>query len=84
MNAYEVAQKALREFTALGKTPADGITGLIKTEEGWTVLLEAVERKAIPDAQDVLGLYELRLDDKGTLLGFDRKKLRKRSDTKEE
>jgi hypothetical protein len=84
MNANEVAEKARQEFVRLGKKPADGVTGLSKTEEGWSVLLEALERKAIPDTMDVLGLYELHLDNEGNLLGLDRKKLRKRGETNEE
>jgi len=84
MNANEVVKKAQEEFVRLGKTAANGVTSLTKTEEGWTVLLEALERKAIPDTMDVLGLYELHLDDGGNLVGFDRKKLRKRGETKEE
>jgi len=84
MNANQVVEKARKEFIGLGKKPADGITGLSKTKEGWAILLEALERKAIPDTMDVLGLYELRLDDEGHLLGLDRKKLRKRGETKEE
>jgi len=84
MNANEIIKKAQEEFARLGKTPANGVTGLTKAEEGWVVLLEAVERKAIPDAMDVLGLYELRLDNEGNLLGLDRKRLRKRGETKEE
>ena len=84
MNANEVVEKAQQEFFRLGKKPADGVTGLSKTEEGWAVLLEALERKAIPDTMDVLGLYELHLDNEGNLLGLDRKKLRKRGETNEE
>jgi hypothetical protein len=84
MNVNEVLKKAREEFVGLGKTPADGITGLSKTEEGWKILLEALERKAIPDTMDILGLYELRLDNEGNLLGLDRKKLRKRGETTEE
>ena len=84
MNANQVVEKARKEFIGLGKKPADGITGLSKTKEGWTILLEALERKAIPDTMDVLGLYELRMDEEGHLLGLDRKKLRKRGETKEE
>jgi hypothetical protein len=84
MNANEVVEKAQREFVRLGKTPADGVTGLSKTEEGWAVLLEALERKAIPDTMDILGLYELHLDNEGNLLDLARKKLRKRGETNEE
>ena len=84
MNANEIVVRAQEEFDRLGKTPATGVTSLAKTEEGWTVMLEALERRAIPDTMDVLGLYELCLDDGGNLIGFDRKKLRKRGETKEE
>ena len=84
MNASEVLERAREEFVKLGKKPADGVTGLSKTDGGWAVSLEALERKAIPDTMDVLGLYELRLDDEGNLLGLARKKLRKRGETHEE
>jgi hypothetical protein len=84
MNANDVVRRAQEEFIRLGKKRANGVTGLSKTEEGWKVLLEALERKAIPDSMDVLGLYELRFDNEGNLLGFDRKKLRKRAETKED
>jgi hypothetical protein len=33
---------------------------------------------------DVLGLYEVRLDNEGNLLGFERKRLRKRGETEQE
>ena len=84
MNANQIIEKAREEFVRLGKEPADGVTGLSKTEAGWSILMEALERKAIPDTMDVLGLYELHLDDEGNLLGMDRKRLRKRGDTTED
>ena len=84
MNADEIIKKAQEDFARLSKIPVDGVVGLSKTDEGWVVSLEALERRAIPDTMDVLGLYEVRLDNEGNLLGFDRKKLRKRGETKEE
>ena len=84
MNADEIIKKAQEDFARLSKISIDGVIGLSKTEEGWVVLLEALERRAIPDTMDVLGMYEVRLDSEGNLLGFDRKKLRKRGETKEE
>jgi hypothetical protein len=83
MNADEIIKKAQEEFARLSKIPVDGVTGLSKSEEGWIVSLEGLERRAIPDTMDVLGLYEVRLDNDGNLLGFDRKKLRKRGETEE-
>jgi len=84
MNADEIIKKAEEDFARLSKIPVDGVTGLAKTEEGWVVSLEALERRAIPDTMDVLGLYEVRLDNEGNLLGFNRRKLRKRGETEEE
>jgi hypothetical protein len=84
MNANQVIEKARKEFIGLGKKPTDGITSLLKTQEGWSIQMESLERKAIPDTMDVLGLYELRVDEEGRLLGLDRKKLRKRGETKED
>jgi hypothetical protein len=84
MNADEIIKKAQEDFARLSKIPVDGVTGLSKSEEGWVVSLEGLERRAIPDTMDVLGLYEVHLDNEGNLLGFDRKKLRKRGETEEE
>ena len=83
LNTNELVKKAQEEFESLNKLPVNAVIGLAKREEGWVVSLEAVERKAIPDTMDVLGLYEVRLDNKGTLLGFERTKLRKRGETQE-
>ena len=84
MNVDEVTKKAQEDFARLSKIPVDGVIGLSKTDEGWVVSLEALERRAIPDTMDVLGFYEVRLDSEGNLLGFERKKLRKRGETEEE
>jgi len=84
MNADEIIKKAREDFAKLSKISVDGVIGLSKTKEGWVVSLEALQRSAIPDSMDVLGLFEVHLDNKGNLLAFERKKLRKRGDTKEE
>jgi len=84
MNADEIIKKVQDDFTRLSNIPVNGIIGLSRTEEGWVVSLEALERRAIPDTMDVLGLYEVHLDNEGNLLGFGRKKLRKRGETEEE
>ncbi|MBI4296141.1 MAG: gas vesicle protein [Chloroflexi bacterium] len=81
MNAEEIGKKAQEEFTRLSRLPAHTVIGLSRADSGWTVLLEAVERKAIPDTMDVLGVYEVCMDCDGALIGFARKKLRKRGET---
>lgn len=83
MNTEEITRKAQEEFARLNKLPVNAVIGLAKAEDGWVVSLEALERKAIPDTMDVLGLYEIRMDGEGNLLGFERKRLRKRGETEE-
>jgi hypothetical protein len=84
VKANEIIKRAREEFAKLSKLSVNGVIGLSKVEEGWVILLEALEKGAIPDSMDVLGVYEIRLDNDGNPLGFDRKRLRKRGDTREE
>jgi hypothetical protein len=84
MTTTELTRHAQAGFTNLSNLPVNAVIGLAKREDVWVVSLEAVERKAIPDSMDVLGIYEIRMDSKGILLGFERMKLRKRGETKEE
>jgi hypothetical protein len=83
MNSYEIVEKARTEFTQLSKIQVDSVIALSQKEDCWLVTVEGLERSAIPDTMDLLGRYEIRLDNDGNLLGFERKKLRKRGDTEE-
>ncbi|MBI4286256.1 MAG: gas vesicle protein [Chloroflexi bacterium] len=81
MNTGEIVKKVQGEFTSFSRLPVSAIIGLSRTDEGWLVSLEALERKAIPDTMDVLGTYEVCVDADGNLLRFERKGLRKRCQT---
>jgi len=75
----EKAKKHLADLT--GFTSPAGV-GLRKENEGWAATVEVVEKKSIPDGMDVIGTYEVSLNAKGDILGYERKRLRKRMDTK--
>jgi hypothetical protein len=81
MNAQEVISKAHGYFATIGKKTDEGVTSLSRKSDGWTVCIEELERKGIPDTMDILGLYEINLSNEGELLSVERKKLRKRGDT---
>jgi hypothetical protein len=81
MDAQEVIRKARGQLATMGKKPDEGVTSLFRKEDGWTVCIEELERKGIPDTMDILGLYEINLNNEGDLLSVERKKLRKRGDT---
>jgi len=84
MELAEIITRAKAQLTALNPLLVSGVIGAAKKEDGWHVAVELVERKGIPDAQDLLGVYEAVLDDGGNMVSYQRKKVRRRSDTLEE
>jgi hypothetical protein len=56
------------------------VISLNKDAEGWVAEIEVLERKSVPDTQDIIGRYEMRFDLDGELLGYKRIMLRRRSD----
>ena len=74
----ERAKKQLADLTGF-KEPAG--VGLKKEKEGWMVTVEICEKKSIPEGMDILGTYEVHLDAKGNLLGYEKIAMRKKMDT---
>jgi len=70
--ASQVAAKAAGELLELTGKAVEGVTGLESTDDGWTVQVEVVEVRRIPDTTDVLALYEVSTDKQGSLLGYRR------------
>lgn len=85
MTAGEAAKVALREIAALTTKKPEGITGIQRTEDGWTVGVELVEDQRIPSSADILATYETTIDGDGELLSYRRVRryARGRGDTEE-
>lgn len=65
--------------------PLSGITSINRDDDSWTVAIEVVERKSIPDTQDILGRYELTLDaDDRTVTGYRRTHRYRRDDVEQD
>lgn len=79
MNIQEIYEKACSAADMLLKD-VDSIIGLTKDDCGWIAEVEVLERKSIPDTQDILGRYEMKFDEDGELLGFKRVMVHRRSD----
>ena len=73
----ERAKSQLAELTGLKPIT---VTGAFKDERGWHITLDMLEMSRIPTATDVLGDYEILLDDNGNMLRFERKRTRLRSE----
>jgi len=69
-------------YPLLGKELAC-VSSITKDADEWKVLVEVVERRAVPDGQDIIGKYEFRLSD-DAILGYRRLSLRRRVDVGQE
>lgn len=75
----DVVESAIRSL-ALTKLKLSSVTSVAKAEDGWRVGIELVERAAVPDTSDLLGVYEVRLDDTATVTRYERTRVRRRND----
>ncbi|SFL07414.1 Helix-hairpin-helix domain-containing protein [Halogranum rubrum] len=50
----------------------DGVIEVTKRGDEWVAVVEMIERKSVPDTQDILGRYEIEFDEAGTLTGYRR------------
>lgn len=80
MNVLEIQRKALPEIKELLKKEPEGISSIEKTERGWVVLCEVLEKKAIPETYDLLKVYEFILDNNAKIDSFKMLKKIRRGD----
>ncbi|QFU84029.1 gas vesicle protein GvpO, halophile-type [Natronorubrum aibiense] len=59
----------------------DAVSEIAPTDDGWRAVVEVVERRAVPDTQDIIGRYEIELDDGATVHGYRRLDRYRRGDT---
>lgn len=72
MTAGEAARIALEQIGMLTSKQAEGITGIERTDGGWTVGVELVEDQRIPSSADILATYETTIDADGELVSYRR------------
>lgn len=59
----------------------DGVSEISPMDDGWRAVIEVVERSAVPDTQDIIGRYEIELDENGVVQGYRRLDRYRRGDT---
>lgn len=75
ISAGEVVQRVRQEFPALLGRPVESVLGVQHDGDGsWHVMVQVVELARIPSSTDVLGAYEVTLDDGGELSGYQRRR----------
>ena len=76
----EQAKSQLADVTGLKCVT---VTGIFKDEQGWHVALDMLEMSRIPNATDVLGDYDVLVDEDGNMMNFERKRTRLRGEPME-
>jgi hypothetical protein len=79
-NIQEIIEITLSLAERFLKKQVEGVTSVKKDGDFWNVAVEVLERRAVPNSQDLLGKYEFKLDEAGELLAYKRTELRRRTD----
>lgn len=83
MKVKEAISRAKEELQTVTNLEISNVIGISRNEEGWRVNVELIERKAIPNSHDLLGVYEVLLDEEGSIVRYERKRVRRRTDLEE-
>jgi hypothetical protein len=77
----QLIQKAREQLSDMTGLELGSTLSARKDDKTWHVQVEAVEKKSLPDSQDILATYDLTMDDDANVLDFNRIGMRKRGDT---
>ena len=75
LSGRDVIANVRRELPELLGHPVDAVLGLEPDDgKGWNVTVQVVELSRIPHSTDVLGIYEITLDQRGELGSYKRRR----------
>ncbi len=66
------ARAACRSLEALISHPAEGVSAIRRSDDGWAVVVDVLEVPRIPDTTSLLASYEVQLDQACELLEYTR------------
>ena len=75
MNILEIQEKIIPQIRKLLNKEPESISSIEKTNDGWRVLCEVLDKKSIPETYDLLKVYEFLADKEVKIASF--KQLRK-------
>jgi gas vesicle protein GvpO len=70
--AQVAARRAAEHVVDFTGRDVETVVAIDGSDDGWKVGVEVVETRRIPDTQDVLAIYEVRLDRGGDLVSYRR------------
>jgi len=72
VSGARLAYLGAEQLVELTRKPFEGVIGLARTDDGWTVEVEVLEMRRIPETTDVIGVYEVCVDSSGELESYRR------------
>ena len=73
LTAGKAARQAMEQLQELTSRDVEGVVGIDKNDDGgWTITVEVVESRRVPETADVLAEYEVTLDSDGSLASYRR------------
>lgn len=72
LTVKDAAAAALQQVMDLTGKPAESITGVERTEDGWRIGIEVIEDRRIPSSADILATYRAEMDEDGELVSYQR------------
>lgn len=72
VKAIDVMRKATTQVAQLTGRPADTVSSIERTEDGWRLEIELVELERIPATTNILATYQVELDRDGDVVSYRR------------
>lgn len=76
----EELDKATLLIEKITKKKAEGVVSMSREEGILKLLVEVLERKSIPDSQDILSIYEMNLNSNMEIIDYSKIGMRRRCD----
>ena len=80
MDIKDIVKKAKQELVELTGFASPDAIGINKEGDIWHITVEVIEKPSPAVNLELLGIYDVRIDDSGNLLGFEKIRMRKRGD----
>jgi hypothetical protein len=74
LSAQELTEAAFSTVADLTRFQPESVTGLEWDGDSWHASVDVLELERTPNTTDVLATYDVQLDERGTLLGYRRKR----------
>ena len=78
METRDIVKKAKEQLAELTGFTSPTAIGINKEADIWHITVEITEKSSAAPNLDLLGIYDVRVDASGNLLGYERIRMRKR------